>query len=621
MRVALVVMPLAAADRPSLAAGLLKAGLDRRGIECDVKHFNLTLWKMVGAEAYRYLSHEVPTPALAGEWAFAQSYWEEPPATYEAYREEVLSHPVWGLSAEGEAHVTALREVVPAFLRVALSACDWGAYDLVGFTSTFEQTMASLSLARLIRRRHPRPRIALGGANFESGMGRPYLEAFDFVDFVSTGEADLSFPALCEALRDGDDGVPPGFLARDGDQIVDGGRPAPSRLDDLPVPEFEDYFRVLGRTASPAQPPPSPWLPVEGSRGCWWGERSHCTFCGLNGETMPFRAKSASRVAAEVDELHARHGALPLQFADNILSMGFFKDLLPEWAARAKPPTSFFEVKANLRRSQLRLLRSAGVTAVQPGVESLSDTTLRLMQKGVAAARNVACLRWGAEAGLEVFWNLIYGFPGEEMADYPVMLSLLTQMVHLPIPSAAAPIRLDRFSPNFERWREHGFTSVAPVPAYRHVFPFGDEALFSLASYFRFDHPGLAEALERGADLSAFLRTWRERADRNEAGELAVRDAPGGELLLVDTRFTRGGGTSRLSEAEAALLLAADAPASRELVLARAGRALGGADGPALDSALASLLDRAVVARVGDPLVTLALLPDDFRVGPLARAE
>src|SRR5262249_9640089 len=38
-----------------------------------------------------------------------------------------------------------------------------------------------------------------------------------------------------------------------------------------------------------------PILLFETSRGCWWGERSHCTFCGLNGLTMNYHAMSPQK--------------------------------------------------------------------------------------------------------------------------------------------------------------------------------------------------------------------------------------------------------------------------------------------------------------------------------------
>ena len=48
MKVAIIVMPFLGVDRPSLAAGLLKAGVEKRSIACDCKYFNITFSKMFG---------------------------------------------------------------------------------------------------------------------------------------------------------------------------------------------------------------------------------------------------------------------------------------------------------------------------------------------------------------------------------------------------------------------------------------------------------------------------------------------------------------------------------------------------------------------------------------------
>jgi hypothetical protein len=41
--------------------------------------------------------------------------------------------------------------VAPQFLTWAMTAIDWGQYKIVGFTSTFDQNVASLTLAKLIK--------------------------------------------------------------------------------------------------------------------------------------------------------------------------------------------------------------------------------------------------------------------------------------------------------------------------------------------------------------------------------------------------------------------------------------------------------------------------------------
>lgn len=608
MRVALVVMPFAAADRPSLAAGLLQAALGRRGIACDTKHFNVTLARMMGPASYRFFVHDVPVTVLCGEWAFSQAMLGEAISTWDRYRREVLDAPRWGMPAAGRERVLAMRALAPAFLRVALESNDWGAYDLVGFTSTFEQVMPSLALARLIRERHPRVKIALGGASFEAGMGRPYIERFDFVDYVSNGEADTSFPELCARLRDGDPEVPAGFYYREGGEVREAPRAkgtSVASLDELPTPEYGDYFRVARATFGDGAA--HTWLPVEASRGCWWGERSHCTFCGLNGESMAFRAKSARRVIEETDELWARHGALPLQFADNILGMEHLAEVMPVWAARRDPRYKFFEIKSNLKRAHLRQMRAAGVTSVQAGVESLSDGTLRIMGKGVSGAQNVAAIRWCAELGMEALWNALYGFPGEDLDELPRMAALFRRMVHLPPPSACAAIRMDRFSPNFERHAELGFTRVEPMPAYRHVLPFPEEGIAQAAYYFRYDHPSLEAAAERSAPMAAAQAEWAALHRDGRQGELRARPREG-RWELVDTRAGMGRGARWLSREEAAVVAACDAPVSRAQAVTRAAAACGGAPGRVGD-ALAGMVESGVIAEIGGRVVTLALLP------------
>ena len=103
-------------------------------------------------------------------------------------------------------------------------------------------------------------------------------------------------------------------------------------MDALPVPDFDDYFDLLAR--DPALYGATPSLLMETSRGCWWGAKSHCTFCGLNGGAMGFRSKGADRVLAELDALRSRWPLQNVSVVDNILDMKYFGTLLPRLAER-----------------------------------------------------------------------------------------------------------------------------------------------------------------------------------------------------------------------------------------------------------------------------------------------
>src|SRR5262249_21030181 len=166
----------------------------------------------------------------------------------------------------------------------------------VGFTSMFEQNTASLALAHMIKQAHPAVPILFGGPNCEGQMGAQLLASFPWIDYVCTGEGDNVLPELALQLAGRKAAQPlPGILRRStGDAAPPLTVPAMvTELDRLPLPDFSDYFERTNR--SPALPEIHRHLTLETSRGCWWGEKHHCTFCGLNGLTMRYRSKSPER--------------------------------------------------------------------------------------------------------------------------------------------------------------------------------------------------------------------------------------------------------------------------------------------------------------------------------------
>jgi ribosomal peptide maturation radical SAM protein 1 len=259
-------------------------------------------------------------------------------------------------------------------------------------------------------------------------------------------------------------------------------------LADQPLPSFESYFEDLSRRPS-VTANLDVQIPMESSRGCWWGEKQHCTFCGLNGATIGFRSKPAEAVVDDVRAYAARYPGRKLCFVDNIMDRGFYGTLLPELAQLASGAEIFYEIKSNLTKGDVRALRDAGVRHIQPGIESLSDHVLGLMKKGVTAIQNLQLLKWCKEFGVRVDWNLLWGFPGETPTDYEAMARFFPWLVHLEPPARGSRIRLDRYSPNFQLASEFGFRRVRPCPSYGLVYDdLPTEAIQNLAYFFESDH-------------------------------------------------------------------------------------------------------------------------------------
>ncbi len=538
-RVLLVTMPFGTTLRPSIGLSLLKAALVRDGLPCEVHYFNLRFAERVGGQ--RYESIAVGVRQLAGEWIFAADLFGDRIPPPERYFSEVLRRPRAKpigdeqpdvSSPRSQAELLELRAQVGPFLNECLAGVSWDEYALVGFSTTFLQNTASLALARRLRERHPDLPIAFGGANCEGEMGIALHRLFPFVDYVCSGEADLTFPLLARRVLEGQPvGEIPGVIRRvDGQTVLPqvAGAPVPD-MDALPIPDYDDF--VQQRAAADLRLEEEPRLLIETSRGCWWGEKSHCTFCGLNGSTMTFRAKSPERALAELTELVDRYQTRRISAVDNIIDMRYFRDALPRLAELELDVELFYETKANLRKEQVRLLGEAGITRIQPGIESLSSNVLRLMRKGVSALQNIQLLRWCDEYMVQPYWNLLAGFPGEDPADYARQAEIVPLLTHL-TPPAILTVRLDRFSPLFVDAAAMGVRNVRADRAYRYVYPFSPEDLATLAYFFEFDYADGRDPQSYLGELRHQVSLWAHQADRAQLTSLVDGDA----LLLGDTR-------------------------------------------------------------------------------------
>jgi ribosomal peptide maturation radical SAM protein 1 len=304
-------------------------------------------------------------------------------------------------------------------------------------------------------------------------------------------------------------------------------------MDRAPIPDYDDYFAAL--SDSPLAGRFVPAIPIQNARGCWWGESAHCKFCGLNGDSLRFRSKSPSRIAAELRFLEQRYKITRFEAVDNIMDMRYFDTLLPLLKEENRGYSLFYEVKSNLSKEQVKLLSEAGVRAIQPGIESLHTHVLALMKKGVKAYQNIQLLKWCRQYGIDAEWNLLYGFPGETVEDYGQTETFIESIFHLQPPRTCGEVRLDRFSPYFSAPGHYGLTGVRPFDIYRYIYPLPGRQIANLVYFFQFERTGPRPSSLAADSLKAKVEEWK----RSASGELiAVHgDRPG--LLLKDTRTNR----------------------------------------------------------------------------------
>jgi hypothetical protein len=94
------------------------------------------------------------------------------------------------------------------------------------------------------------------------------------------------------------------------------------------------------------------------------------------------------------------------------------------------------------------------------------------MKKGISGLQNINALRWLRKYEIEPIWNILYGFPGEKTDDYSAQEALIPRLYHLSPPLSVGPVRLDRFSPNYEFAELRSeFLDVQPLQSYRFIYP------------------------------------------------------------------------------------------------------------------------------------------------------
>lgn len=518
--VVLVSMPFGPVLTPSLGLGLLSAQLTRAKIANSTLYLGIPFARTIGIEIYQPIADgEIGTHLLVGDWLFRNAVFGAAPPREEDEYVAMALDDIWMRDPNGKRRwpsidvfrhaLERIRPHVEPFLSESLGEVLRRRPAIVGFTTVFQQTVASLALAQRIKQVSPTTRVIFGGANCEGGMGEQLLEQFDCIDAVVSGEGDDVIVPLVRGLFDGNLGPMLGVFSRNA--LPQAQRRAPVALDSLPYPQYDEYFVQL-RLQMP-ELEQSVRLLYETGRGCWWGERHHCTFCGLNGQSMKFRRKSGERAYGELKWLTSAYPDKIVSATDNILDFRYFEDFIPRLAYEPLGASLFYEVKANLRKVQLKQLRQANVREIQPGIESLDDALLGLMRKGVSALQNVRLLKWCRELGIDPSWNILYGFPDEDPDAYERMARLIPFIRHLAPPAGFSPIRLDRFSPNFEEAQARGLRNVRPFAAYDYVYrTVAAPVRHKLAYFFDFEYADGRNPREYVAPLEAEVRAWQSDA-------------------------------------------------------------------------------------------------------------
>ncbi len=500
--VILVNMPYASIERPSIGLSLLKSALNQETISAKILYPNLLFAEEIGVHVYDLICR-CHSHSLAGEWTFSNVAFPD----YESNHAEYFQHIDMGIrclepilrSFNSKLSIIdllwKLRKKAPVFIDQIAKTIIEENPKIVGCTTTFQQHCPSLALLKRIKELNPDIVTMIGGANCEGTMGVISHKECSWIDYVISGEADQLFPILCKKILEKDselnlEEIPDGVIApihrRLGEVSYQKLLEVPPRakvkdINESPIPDFKDYFSLLKTISISSWIRPG--LLMESSRGCWWGAKSHCKFCGLNGENLNYRSKDPERVIEELDFLIKEYGIRNISIVDNIFDMNYLNTVIPVLANREEKYDIFYETTACLKKEQLELLANAGVRWIQPGVESLNDMILKKIGKGTTTRQNIQLLKWAQEFGMYIIWILLYDIPGVSDEEYIKMSEILPLITHLQPPGGLSFIQFNRFSP-YQLNPEKFNLNLSPDRSFSYVYPWSKASIEKFAYYF-----------------------------------------------------------------------------------------------------------------------------------------
>jgi radical SAM superfamily enzyme YgiQ (UPF0313 family) len=292
--------------------------------------------------------------------------------------------------------------------------------DVIGFTVYNTSSLASLHVAKELKKRSPDKKIVFGGPECYKEINTTQFLGSGFVDAVVVGEGEETLKELLKvyahtgrlsnikgALTKTNTGFPEEqFEFR---ELIE-------HLESLPFPDFSDFnLKKYTRNA----------LPIMTSRGCV----ARCAFCGEARYWKKFRFRKAENIFLELKRGVEDFGIRNFLFSDSLINGNLYElaklaDLIIDnklyisWGGYAR-------VNKHMDLDLFVKLKKAGCVYLCYGIESGSQKVVNDMRKMFLLKDAQINLANTIKAGIEAYVNWMVGFPTETWIDFLKSLNFI----------------------------------------------------------------------------------------------------------------------------------------------------------------------------------------------------
>ncbi len=539
-QIALISTPWPLFKRPSVQLGTLKAYLKNRipDLQIDAFHLYLQLAETIGYHTY----HEISKRTWLAESIYAALLY--PGSRQQAQR--LFRKESAAKTRLKKIEFKALTRKIKKATDTFVNSHDWAAYGLIGFSISLCQLTSALYVIKRIKKEFPEVTIVVGGALTPAIAAPAILKNFVEIDMVVNGEGELPLYHIIQGLRRLPINTSKTPIAGVFTRQTDARQPAAAAfaqlktLDDLPSPDYDEYFSLL-KTFEPHKRF-FPTLPVESSRGCWWkrsvgsAQVTGCAFCNLNLQWQGYRSKAASQVAAEIDYLTGRHQILSVAMMDNVLPPKDAHNIFKQVVKLNKDLGLFGEVRTTTSMKELTAMRDCGMREVQIGIEALSSSLLKKLHKGTTAIQNLEIMKNCEALGIRSISNLILQFPGSDAQDVAETLHTL-EFARTFYPLKAVRFWLGLESPVWRNPKAYGIKTVYNHSNWSYLFP--DKIVRSLPFLIQAYRGDLTYQKKIWQPVRKKVSDWQKQYTAIQAGQdkgpiLSLRD--GRDFCIIRQR-------------------------------------------------------------------------------------
>lgn len=274
-------------------------------------------------------------------------------------------------------------------------------------------------LAERIKKNDSNKVIIAGGFDTKYAA-KEYLEKFSFCDYALWGENEKNIIPLIQYISDGKQNIKNEFfnIASKGSNGTIEFYESNCLRNNLSknILSFHDFFSTYNNSKDKTI------IPIEGSRGCDWNK---CHFCTIN---TPYynKLKNINDIIEEINSYYSNYGNKKFLFTDSDIIQNDYSrfskllDLLIKYRNKKNESFDFFAeiIPYNLDKSIIYKIKKAGFESVQIGLEALSDSLLKKMNKKHTFSNALQFIKFSFEYNIKLLGaNIIIGVPNEKEED------------------------------------------------------------------------------------------------------------------------------------------------------------------------------------------------------------